>query len=495
MVIGFDRNLSYGIFTGIGAPFLSFSTPPFDAWADGTSEATATFYSSNVNNFAGPVAITSVSLRDVDGRETVVQKADLDALGFGTSFDITFERTNDPASIAGDTSGLVVEDDSDRQQANGVLIVTDPDAGEDRFADPDLAALTGSFGAFDFDAQTGAWSYRLHNDATAVQALPQDARVTDTLTVTSLDGTASETITVTVTGVNDPASITGTTTGAVIEDDPVRQVATGVLSITDPDAGEDRFADLDSEALAGNFGSFTFSPDTGAWTYTLDSEAEVVQSLSAGARVTDTLTVTSLDGTATETIEVTVEGTGVRTLDPDATVLLQGFLSDRANQAIEGAEVVFTSAGGDARGASSDASGNFGLILGRGLSGHLDATRDYDPVTDGRLSASDALDVLRLAVGLAPSWGMSRPMDFIAADIDQDGRVTAADALDVLRAAVRLESVHQPRWIFLDAEADLSDIDRTNTGVETGVRIDPLVSGLTEFNMIGILLGNMQEYA
>ncbi|NYS25909.1 hypothetical protein HUK65_13005 [Rhodobacteraceae bacterium 2376] len=67
--------------------------------------------------------------------------------------------------------------------------------------------------------------------------------------------------------------------------------------------------------------------------------------------------------------------------------------------------------------------------------------------------------------------------------------------IPVLRAAVRLESVHQPRWIFLDAEADLSGISRTNTSVETGVRIDSIASGLSEVNMIGILLGNMQEYA
>ncbi|WP_372922549.1 Calx-beta domain-containing protein [Roseovarius sp.] len=139
--------------------------------------------------------------------------------------------------------------------------------------------------------------------------------------------------------------------------------------------------------------------------------------------------------------------------------------------------------------------GRVTLTIDDGIGGHLDATRDYDPARDDSLTAGDALDVLRLAVGLPPGWGTASPLNFVAADINQDGQVTAGDALDVLRAAVGLQSVNQPRWIFLDDDADLSNIDRSNTQVDTGVRIDPLAAGLTEVTMTGVLLGNMQEYA
>ena len=54
------------------------------------------------------------------------------------------------------------------------------------------------------------------------------------------------------------------------------------------------------------YGNFTFDPTTGAWGYTLDqSKAEP---LNAGQHVTDTLTVTSFDGTASQTITVTITG-------------------------------------------------------------------------------------------------------------------------------------------------------------------------------------------
>lgn len=85
-------------------------------------------------------------------------------------------------------------------------------------------------------------------------------------------------------------------------------------------------------------------------------------------------------------------------------------------------------------------------------------------------------------------------MDFIAADLDGNGQVGASDALDILRAAVGLSATNAPRWVFLDPDADLSEVSRTATMVETGFHSDSLAGEITDLNLIGILVGNVQEY-
>ena len=62
----------------------------------------------------------------------------------------------------------------------------------------------------------GVWTYTLDNANSAVQALNVGGTLTDTFTVTTVDGTA-KLVTITITGSNDAAIISGTTTGSVIE--------------------------------------------------------------------------------------------------------------------------------------------------------------------------------------------------------------------------------------------------------------------------------------
>ena len=62
----------------------------------------------------------------------------------------------------------------------------------------------------------GVWNYTLNEANSAVQALNVGDTLTDTFTVTTIDGTA-QVVTITITGANDAAIISGTTTGAVIE--------------------------------------------------------------------------------------------------------------------------------------------------------------------------------------------------------------------------------------------------------------------------------------
>ncbi|MGY6535528.1 MAG: VCBS domain-containing protein [Pararhodobacter sp.] len=303
---------------------------------------------------------------------------------------------------------------------------------------------------------------------------------------------------------NTPALIAGDATGRVVEDDPDRSHASGTLTITDPDPGEDRFREPEPDALAGDFGTFTFDPETGVWSYKLDNDAEAVQALPEGAEITDSLTVTSLDGTASEMITVTIRGTAApdsETPVPDPVEPaplpphgLQGLVTTPGGRALEGVRVTFSPDDGASLDTETGANGSFGFAGAAGLSGHLGASRAYDPDADGRLSAADALDVLRLAVGVAPSFGPAAPEAMIAADINGDGQITAADALDVLRVAVGLEGAHAPRWVFIDADADLSQVDRGTVAYDIGIAVNGLDQD-TEVGMKGILLGSMQEFA
>jgi len=223
---------------------------------------------------------------------------------------------NDAASISGTGTGSASEDGT--LSAGGSLAVSDVDAGENVFAAVDAAALAGTYGDFTFSG--GAWTYTLRNGDANVQGLRGGEQVAETLQVGSLDTTASATIAVTVTGLNDQASITGGAAGDVTEDGTL--TAGGTLAVSDVDLGEALFAAVDAAALAGTYGDFTF--DGGAWTYTLRNGDTSVQALAFGQQVSDTLTVGSVDGTASQAITVTINGADEALIqqdpaDPDPT--------------------------------------------------------------------------------------------------------------------------------------------------------------------------------
>jgi VCBS repeat-containing protein len=97
-----------------------------------------------------------------------------------------------------------------------------------------------------------------------------------------------------------PATITGTSSGSV----PLSSaLATGILSVSDPDAGEATF--LQPVGLSGVYGTWSVSVagSTLAWAYNL------AQAPSAAA--TETLTVKTKDGTS-RTISVSVAGSGIQ---------------------------------------------------------------------------------------------------------------------------------------------------------------------------------------
>ena len=108
--------------------------------------------------------------------------------------------------------------------------------------------------------------------------------------------------------VNDAATIDGQTqssTSASITEDSATSVISGQLTLVDPDVGEDKFAS--NTQISGQYGQLTVDQD-GSWHYALNNASPLVNMLNAGQQLTDTITVTSPDGTASQTIAITING-------------------------------------------------------------------------------------------------------------------------------------------------------------------------------------------
>jgi Ca2+-binding RTX toxin-like protein len=118
------------------------------------------------------------------------------------------------------------------------------------------------------------------------------------------------------------------------------------------------------------------------------------------------------------------------------------------------------------------------------------AEKPLDEVSASHVTANDALQALRLAVGLEKTSGPTEWHDYIAADMNGDGRVTANDALNILKYAVGLQDVAPARWVFLDRDIETSTISRANTEYDEGLTITALESS-SSVEMIGILVGDV----
>ncbi len=165
--------------------------------------------------------------------------------------------------------------------------------------------------------------------------------------------------------------------------------------------------------------------------------------------------------------------------------------SGTTNAAFGDAEIRFTPDGGSTITAQANGQGEFELDIPDGtFPGHLDIVKSYSTASS-EITALDALQVLRMSVGLDPTWGPAAAENFIAADITRDGTINALDALAILQVAVGQPTAHEAAWVFLDADADLSGISRTNVAYETGAAVT-VVDGAFEVDMTSILLGNIE---
>lgn len=118
------------------------------------------------------------------------------------------------------------------------------------------------------------------------------------------NGTLSwATVTVDIQGQNDKATISGQSTGSIGEDDttPVQ----GTLTVVDSDRGESHTQSIANGTTSTGLGTYSVDAD-GHWSYNVNNAA--VQYLNTGETATDTFVVKSFDGTASQTVTVTING-------------------------------------------------------------------------------------------------------------------------------------------------------------------------------------------
>ncbi|MEA2840816.1 MAG: large repetitive protein [Methylobacteriaceae bacterium] len=170
------------------------------------------------------------------------------------------------------------------------------------------SSTAGTYGTFTF-AANGVWSYTADNSQAAIQVLGNGDFLTDSFTAVSSDGTASQPVTVTILGTNDLPTIGGVSGGEVTEDVAVTSgnlTISGTLTIADPDQGQSSFTARSS--VVGTFGTFAIAAN-GTWTYTANDSQWLIQQLDVGQWLTDSFRAVSSDGSVSQTVTVTINGT------------------------------------------------------------------------------------------------------------------------------------------------------------------------------------------
>ena len=231
---------------------------------------------------------------------------------------ITINGTNDAAVISGGFIGTVVEDGGvangtpGTPTATGDLNSTDVDGNNpsDAWTAVDTAtASTKGYGSYTLTA-AGQWTYTLDDNNADVQARNVGEILSDTFTVTTVDGT-SKVVIIIISGANDAAVISGDTTGAVVEaggvdnGTPGTPAVTGDLNSIDVDNPNDAW-EVVSFPTASTYGRYTLTA-AGVWTYTLDDNNADVQALNLGQTLTDTFTAVTTDGTS-QVVTITING-------------------------------------------------------------------------------------------------------------------------------------------------------------------------------------------
>ncbi|MEH6522035.1 beta strand repeat-containing protein [Sulfitobacter sp.] len=243
---------------------------------------------------------------------------------------ITITGTNDMAMISGDATGTVTED-MDAVTAGGTLTAVDADDGESLFIAHAGTAGDAGYGTFTLTA-AGVWTYTLDSTNAPVQALGVDDTLTDTITVSSLDGTALQVLTVTIDGANDAPTITAAVAtdaeGAVTEDGTL--ITSGTLTLADVDVSDIVSLAVTGGGLVTNDGTAVDTSsmltmaagdgldglqasDTVTWTF--NAGGELFDFLKVGEELELTYTITASDdtmptpATATQDVVITITGT------------------------------------------------------------------------------------------------------------------------------------------------------------------------------------------
>ena len=82
--------------------------------------------------------------------------------------------------------------------------------------------------------------------------------------------------------------------------------------------------------------------------------------------------------------------------------------------------------------------------------------------------------------------------DYISADFNRDGKVTSSDALDILKYAVGLEVERDAEWVFISNAEDLSAVSKNIVKYNTNILIADITADVT-IGLTGILIGDVND--
>ena len=262
-------------------------------------------------------------------------------------------------------------------------------------------------------------------------------------------------------------------------------------------AGDDVFeggAGDDTIMGGGGVNTARFSGDRADYLITDAGETIIVADQRDGPNDgTDTLHAVRFLAFADQTLDLMPPPITPETVSLTGTITLRGNGADPTHT-----QVTFTPDAGEAQVAQVDAEGLFAFSLAAGTSGTLRVVRDFDPGggADRALTAIDALEVLKMVVGLAPP--QARALDTLVADFDGDGAVTALDALEILKHVVALPAATAPEWVFAPTDTLPSgSINGLNglpgAGHFAGIQVAALDADM-HIDVTGILRGDMGYY-
>ncbi|MPW35915.1 VCBS domain-containing protein [Vibrio sp. B1Z05] len=236
---------------------------------------------------------------------------------------------NDKPVITDSIHGSSTEDKAQTYVAEGKLDITDADSGEGSFvANSHMTPHSGgNYGYLELDKQ-GHWKYHLmKNFDSHIQGLAAGERLEEHFILHTDDGAGTtHELVVEIIGTNDGATISGTHAstmqtevtqsvteqlGSSVSATAVQNeiTTTGTLTVHDVDHGEAFFKaqTLQPTNSGHHYGTLTIQ-QSGEWTYVVDNNNRDVQALHEGEQIQEHFTVTSLDGTATQDITVTLVG-------------------------------------------------------------------------------------------------------------------------------------------------------------------------------------------
>jgi VCBS repeat-containing protein len=196
---------------------------------------------------------------------------------------------------------------------------------------------------------------------------------------------------------NTLATIAGTDSGGVREDSIGS--ATGQLTVSDPDSGQESFQT--TPLIAAKYGVFTIDA-SGHWTYELNNALAAVQKLGDGQTILDTIRIVSFDNTAHD-ITITIHGQSELIKDPAGNAaglvkgtagadIIMGLGGNDTLQGLRGSDTIWGGSGHD------ELLGGWGndVLIGQGgadlLIGNGGADRfDFNKLSDSRSAAPDTI--------------------------------------------------------------------------------------------------------